>query len=78
VGFVVDIVALGHALYEYFGFSYQFLFHRLLRTHHHLLSEAGTIGQTVGDVPSGLSLTPPQETKKKIIFWELIELLRIL
>jgi hypothetical protein len=27
--------------------------------------DAGTIGQLVADVPSGLSLTPPQETKKK-------------
>jgi hypothetical protein len=27
---------------------------------------AGTIGQKVADVPSGLSLTPPQETKRKI------------
>jgi hypothetical protein len=24
----------------------------------------GTIGQTMADVPSGLSLTPPKETKK--------------
>jgi hypothetical protein len=31
----------------------------------HLLSGAGTIGKIVADVPSGLSLTPPQETKKK-------------
>jgi hypothetical protein len=28
---------------------------------------AGTIGQLVADVPSGFSLTPPQETKKKKI-----------
>jgi hypothetical protein len=28
-------------------------------------SGAGTIGQLVADIPSGLSLTPPQETKKK-------------
>jgi hypothetical protein len=33
--------------------------------HYHLSSETGTIGQLVADVPSGLSLTPPQETKKK-------------
>jgi hypothetical protein len=26
---------------------------------------AGTIGQIVADVPSGLSLTPPEETKKE-------------
>jgi hypothetical protein len=41
--------------------------HRLLHTHHHPSSGAGTIGQTVADVPSGLSLTqhknppPPKE-----------------
>jgi hypothetical protein len=29
-----------------------------------LTSGAGTIGQLVADVPSGLSLTPPQDTKK--------------
>jgi hypothetical protein len=39
-------------------------FHRLLHTHY-LSSGAGTIGQLVADVPSGLSLTPPQETKIK-------------
>jgi hypothetical protein len=31
---------------------------------HHLSSGAGAIGQLVADVPSGLRLTPPQETKK--------------
>jgi hypothetical protein len=31
----------------------------------HVLSGAGTTGQLVADVPSGLSLTPPQEIKKK-------------
>jgi hypothetical protein len=36
---------------------------RLLHIHH-LSSEAGTIGQLVADVPSGLSLTPLQETEK--------------
>jgi hypothetical protein len=36
-----------------------FSFHRLLHTHHHLSSGAGTIGQTATDVPSRLSLTPP-------------------
>jgi hypothetical protein len=35
-----------------------------LHIHHHLSSGAGTIGQLLADVPSGLSLTPPQETKK--------------
>jgi hypothetical protein len=57
-------VALRQVFSEYFGFSCQFSFHRLLHTHH-LSSGAGTIGQLVADAPSGLSLTPPQETKKK-------------
>jgi hypothetical protein len=52
---------------EYFGFHYQFAFHRLLYIYHHLSTGAGTIGQLVADVPSGLSLTPPQETKKKTV-----------
>jgi hypothetical protein len=43
------------------------ILHRLLHTHH-LSSVAGTIGQLVADVPSGLSLTPPQETKKKCLY----------
>jgi hypothetical protein len=46
---------------EYFGFPCQFSFHRLLHIHHHPKSGAGTIGQLVADVPSGLSLTPTQE-----------------
>jgi hypothetical protein len=33
--------------------------------HTHLISGTGTIGQLVADVPSKLSLTPPQETKKE-------------
>jgi hypothetical protein len=37
----------------------------MLHIHHHLSSGAGTIGYYVADVPSVLSLTPPQETKKK-------------
>jgi hypothetical protein len=64
VGFVVVKVALGQVLSEYFGFSCHFLFHRLLHTHH-LPTRAGAIGQLVANVPSGLSLTPPQEIKKK-------------
>jgi hypothetical protein len=43
-----------------FGFPCQFSVHRLLHIHHHLSSGAGTTGQIVDDVPSGLSLTPPQ------------------
>jgi hypothetical protein len=62
VGFVVEKVVLGQVFSEYFSFPCQFSFHRLLHTHHRVSSGAGTIGQTVADVPSGLSLTPPQET----------------
>jgi hypothetical protein len=64
VGFVVDKVALGQVFSEYFGFPCQLSSHRLLHTHH-LSAGAGTIGHLLADVPSGLSLTPPQETKKK-------------
>jgi hypothetical protein len=64
MGFVVDKVALGQVFSEYVGFPCKFLFHRLLHIHHHLSSGAGTIGQLVADVPSGLSLTPHQEIKK--------------
>jgi hypothetical protein len=63
VGFVVNKVALGQVFPEYFSFPCQFSFHLLLHTHH-LSSDAGTVGQLMVDVPSGLSLTPPQETKK--------------
>jgi hypothetical protein len=67
VGFVVGKVTLGQVFSENFFFPYQFSFHRLLHNnnHQHLLSGAGTIGQTVADVPSGLILTTPQESKKK-------------
>jgi hypothetical protein len=60
VKFVVDKVALGQVFFEYIGFPCKFSFHRLLHTHH-LSSGAGTIGQLVAVVPSGLSLTQPQE-----------------
>jgi hypothetical protein len=65
VEFVVDKVALGQVFSEHFGFPCQSSFHQLLHNHHHLSSGAGTIGKMVADVPSGLNLTPPQETKKK-------------
>jgi hypothetical protein len=50
----------------YFGFPGQLLFNRLPHTHY-LSSGAGIIGQLLADihVQSGLSVTPPQETKKK-------------
>jgi hypothetical protein len=50
-------VALGQVFSEYFGFPCQVSFHRLLHNHH-LSSGAGTRGQLVADVPSGLGLTP--------------------
>jgi hypothetical protein len=62
VGFVVDKVGLGKVFSEYFGFFCQSLFHQLLHNHHYLSSGAGTIGQTVGAVASGLSLTPTTTT----------------
>jgi hypothetical protein len=64
VGFVVDKVALEQVLSEYIGFPCKFSFHRLLHTHHLLSSGAGRIRQLVADVPSGISLSPPHETKK--------------
>jgi hypothetical protein len=66
MGFVVEKPALGQIFSEYFGFPCHFSFHRLLHIHHHLSSGAGTIGQLVSDVPSRLSLTSPQETKRNI------------
>jgi hypothetical protein len=54
----------GHVPSEYLGFPCQ-AFHRLLHTLHHPSSDAGTISQILVDVPSGFSLTPPQETQKK-------------
>jgi hypothetical protein len=65
VGFVVDKVALGQVFSKYFGFPCQFSFHQLLHIHH-LSSRAGTIGQSVANVPSGLSLIPSQKIKKNV------------
>jgi hypothetical protein len=53
----------GSGYSEYYGLSCHLL-HRLLHTHHHLLSGAGRICQIVPDVPIGLSLTATQETTK--------------
>jgi hypothetical protein len=65
VGFLVDRVSLGQVFSEYFDFPCQFSYYQIL--HAHLSSGAGTIGQIVADVPRGLSLTPPQEIKKKVV-----------
>jgi hypothetical protein len=51
---------------EYFGFPYQFSFHRLLLTHnHHPELVPGTIGQTVADVPSGLTFPTSYKFSQK-------------
>jgi hypothetical protein len=60
-GHVGFVVALQQIFSECFRFPWQFSFHRLLHTHHHLSSAAGAIGQIMAGVPSGLSLTPPKE-----------------
>jgi hypothetical protein len=65
VGFVVNKMTLGQVFSKYFGFPCQFSFHQLL--HIHLSSGSGTIDQLMADVPSGLSLIPPEETKKQRI-----------
>jgi hypothetical protein len=57
-------VALRQVFFEHFGFPCQFSLNRLLCTHD-LSSGAGTVGQLVIDVPSGLSLTLPQETRER-------------
>jgi hypothetical protein len=62
MGFVVDKVALGQVFSKYLGLPRQFSFPQVL--YNHLSSGAGTIGQLVVDLPSGISLNPPQETKK--------------
>jgi hypothetical protein len=59
LGHVVDKVALWQVFSEC-QFSFQLLLHNRLS------SGAGTIGQLLADVPSGLSLTPPQETERKL------------
>jgi hypothetical protein len=53
-------VPVRHVFCEYSGFPC----HSFLRQlHTHSSPGAGTVGQTVTDVPSGFSLTPPQEIK---------------
>jgi hypothetical protein len=66
--FVVNKVALGQVFPTTSVFPVKFPLHRLLHAHH-LPSEAGAIGELVTDVPSELSLTPPHETKPKLVFF---------
>jgi hypothetical protein len=56
-------MALGQVFSEYFGFPFQYSFHQIIHTH--LSSGAGTLGQLVADVPSGLSLTPSKDRADK-------------
>jgi hypothetical protein len=69
VGFVVDKVALGQVFSKYFDFPCH-SFHQPPHTLHHPSSGAGTLGQMVADVPSGLThLTPAQEEKGNLTFF---------
>jgi hypothetical protein len=63
VGFVVDKVAMGQVFSEYFGFPCQFALHQLLHTHRAIRGWY-SIGQTVADVPNGLSHPTPRKEKK--------------
>jgi hypothetical protein len=61
---VVHKVALELVFSEYFGFPCKFSFHQ--RLYAYLSSSgAGTIGQIVASVPSGLGLIPSYKLKKK-------------
>jgi hypothetical protein len=65
VRFVVDEAALGQVFFKYFSFPCRSI-HRLLHTHHHLSSGAGTIGHIEAKIPRGLRNTPPQELQAYI------------
>jgi hypothetical protein len=56
VGFVVDKVALGQVLSEYFGFLCQLPFHQIIHPHNH--PGQVTIGQLVADGQGGPTWTP--------------------
>jgi hypothetical protein len=60
-----DKVALRKLFPKYVCFPCH-LFHPLFHTHHYPSSEAGTIGEIVIYVPSGLILTPPHEIEEKV------------
>jgi hypothetical protein len=75
MGFVVDKVALGQVLSEYFGFPCQFAFHRLFHIHH-LPSGAGTIGQKWPQY-KGLSPTPLRIINKIVLLFNPKELIAL-
>jgi hypothetical protein len=60
MGFVVDKATLGHVSFYYLCFPRQ-SFHRLLHTHLHPSSGAGTKGHMVADVTIGLTLSLPKK-----------------
>jgi hypothetical protein len=72
VRFVVGNAALGQVLSEP-------VIPLIAHTHHHASSGARITGQIVADIPSGLSLTLPQEEELSFIFRTqiVLEMLRI-
>jgi hypothetical protein len=67
VRFVLDEEKLGQDFSYYFGFPYQFSFHRLFHTYLHLfpgLEHRPNIGQRT----KWFSLTPPQENEENLKF----------
>jgi hypothetical protein len=58
--FVVDRLALGLVLTEYFGFPYQSLFHQMFHIHHLVLVHGPVSGRR-----TKRTLTPAHEIKKK-------------
>lgn len=64
MGFVVDKAAMGQTWPEYFGFPCQW-FHRVLHSHYHLSSMAGTIGQIAADVTEWAQFRPAPRNSKR-------------
>jgi hypothetical protein len=73
LGFVVDKVAPWQVSSEYFRFRCQFSFHRLLHTHHHQSSVAGTIGQQWPSYQLDPVSTPFREEANPRVAWPEIE-----
>jgi hypothetical protein len=62
VGFVEHNILLGQIFFDYFDFSYQFLFQQMFHTY--ILSGADIKSHLVPEVPSGLILTALQGIKE--------------
>jgi hypothetical protein len=60
---------MGQVFSDYFGFPWQFSFHRLLHSSSSIIRDS-YIGQLVADVPTGLSHPTPRNYKKKKILNE--------